>query len=143
MRMADLHVISALGGKRAELAGLIDSLEGQIAQCRADLVRLDSVLRLYQPKRDRTEIRPKRSVHRNRCFGSGELARLCLDAFRNAVGPLPVSDIVERVITAKGFDTGDRVLQAAISELVKATLAPMRRRRTIEKIGQGRPCGGC
>jgi hypothetical protein len=136
--MADPHVISALRTKRAEVAGLIDSLERQVAQCRADLVHLDGVLRLYQPERDPTEIRPKRSVHRNRYFAPGELARLCLEAFRDAPEPLPLTDIVAAVIGAKGFDAGDRVLRAAIGELVKATLAPMRRRGTVEKIGQGR-----
>jgi hypothetical protein len=134
--MANPHVISALRAKRAEVAGLIDSLERQVAQCRANLIHLDAVLRLYQPDRDPTEIKPKRSVHRNRYFASGELARLCLDAFRGASEPLPLTDIVERVIAAKGFDAGDRVLQAAIGELIKATLAPMRRRGTVEKIGR-------
>jgi hypothetical protein len=138
MPMADPHVISALRTKRAEVAGLIDSLERRIAQCRADLVHLDSVLRLYQPERDPTEIRPKRSVHRNRYFASGELARLCLEAFRGTPEPLPFADIVERVIAAKGFNASDRVLRTAIGELAKATLAPMRRRGTVEKIGQGR-----
>jgi hypothetical protein len=130
--MADPHVISALRAKRAEVAGLIDSLERQIGQCRANLIHLDAVLRLYQPERDPTEIKPKRSVHRY--FASGELARLCLEAFRDAAEPPPILDIVERVIAAKGSDAGDRVLQVAIGELVKATLAPMRRRGAVEKI---------
>ena len=138
MRMADLHVVSALRAKRAEVAGLIDSLERQIAQHRADLIHLDGVLRLYQPDRDPAEIKPKRAVHRNRYFAAGELARLCLEAFRDASGPLPFADIVERVIAAKGFDAGDRLLRAAIGDLVKATLGPMRRRGVVEKIGQGR-----
>jgi len=67
--MADPHVISALRAKRGEVAGLIFDLERQIAQCRADLVHLDSVLRLYQPERDPTEIRPKRSVQREPVLG--------------------------------------------------------------------------
>ena len=138
MRMADPHVISALRGKRAEVAGLIFDLERQIAQHRADLVHLDSVLRLFQPERDPTEIRPKRSVHRNRYFATGELARLCREAFRDAFGPLTTTDIVASVIAAKGFDAGDRTLQTAIGELVKATLAPMARRGVVEKIGQRR-----
>lgn len=138
MRMADPHVISALRSKRAEVAGLIFDLERQIAQHRADLVHLDGVLRLYQPERDPAEIRPKRSVHRNRYFATGELARLCREAFRDAFGSLTTADIVASVITAKGFDAGDRTLQTAIGGLVKATLAPMTRRGVVEKIGQRR-----
>jgi hypothetical protein len=138
MRMADPHVISALRARRAEVAGLIDALERELAQQRADLVHLDSVLRLFQPERDPTEIRPKRSVHRNRYFATGELARLCREAFRNTPGPLRRADIVASVIATKGFDAGDRMLQTAIGELVKATLAPMVRRGIVEKIGQRR-----
>ena len=42
------------------------------------------------------------------------------------------------MIAAKGFDAGDRVLRAAIGDLVKATLNPMRLRGAVEKIGHGR-----
>lgn len=42
------------------------------------------------------------------------------------------------MIAAKGFDAGDRVLRERIDDLVKATLAPMRRAGSVEKIGQGR-----
>jgi hypothetical protein len=141
--MADPHVISALRSKRAEVAGLIFDLERQIAQHRADLVHLDGVLRLYQPERDPTEIKPKRSMHRNRYFARGELSRLCLEAFRDAPAPLSFVDIIAAIIAAKGFDAGDRRLQAAISELVKATLKPMRRRGIVEKIGAGRGVRWC
>jgi hypothetical protein len=136
--MADPHVVSALRAKRAEVAGLIDSLERLLSQHRADLMHLDGVLRLYQPERDPEEIRPRRLMRRNRYFERGELSRLCREAFRDAKGPLAVADIINQVIAAKGFDAGDRVLRAAIGDLVKATLGPMRRRGAIERIGQGR-----
>ena len=136
--MADPHVISALRSKRAEVAGLIDSLERQLAQHRADLIHVDGVLRLLQPDRDPAAIKPKRPMRRNRYFGRGELARLCFEMFRDALDPPSTPDIVTHVIAAKGFDAGDRVLRAAIGDLVKATLNPMRRRGAVEKIGQGR-----
>ena len=58
MWVADLHAISALRGKRALTAGLIDKLE----QHRADLTHIDGVLRLFQPDRDPGEIKPKRTT---------------------------------------------------------------------------------
>jgi hypothetical protein len=64
--------------------------------------------------------------------------RLCLEAFRDAPESLSATDIIAAVIATKGFDTGDRELQAAIGELVKATLAPIRQRGVVEKIGAGR-----
>jgi hypothetical protein len=136
--MADPHVISALRAKRAEIAGLIDGLERKIGQHRADLVHIDGVLRLYQPERDPTEIKPKRAHRRNRYFGRHELSRLCLGTFRDASESLSTADVVAHVIEVKGFDAGDRVLRAALGDLVKATLNPMRRRGVIKKIGEGR-----
>jgi hypothetical protein len=136
--MADPHVISALRAKRAEVAGLIDSLERLLAQHRADLMHLDGVLGLYQPQRDPEAIRPKQIRGRNRYFASGELSRLCREAFRDASGPLSVAELVAAVIAAKGFDAGDRVLRDRIDDLVKAALGPMRRSGSVEKIGQGR-----
>ena len=136
--MADPHVISALRAKRAEVAGLIDSLERLLAQHRADLMHLDGVLRLYRPDRDPEAIRPRQVRGRNRYFGRGELSRLCREAFRDAPGPLSVAELVAAVIGAKGFDAGDRVLRDRIDDLVKAALGPMRRSGSVEKIGQGR-----
>jgi hypothetical protein len=136
--MADPHVISALRAKRAELAGLIDALEKQIAQLRADLVHVDGVLRLYQPEHDPEEIKPIRQHRRSRYFARGELARLCLEAFRDATGPLSQAEITDTIIAAKGFDAGDRVLRTALLDLVKATLAPMTRHGILKKIGKSR-----
>ena len=100
------------------------------------------MLRLFQPDRDPAAIKPKRAMRRNRYFGRGELARLCLETFRDAPASLLTGDIVAHVIAAKGFDTGDRVLRAAIGDLVKATLNPMRLRGAVEKIARDVGCGG-
>ena len=89
------------------------------------------MLRLFQPDRDPAAIKPKRPMRRNRDSGRGELARLCLETFRDAIDPLSTPDIVAHVIAAKGFDAGDRVLRAAIGDLVKATLNPMRLRGAV------------
>ena len=61
-----------------------------------------------------------------------------LGTFRDASNSLSTAEIVAHVIEAKGFDAGDRVLRAAIGDLVKATLNPMRRRGVVDKIGEGR-----
>jgi len=127
-----------LRAKRAEVSGLIDNLERQLAQHRADLVHIDGVLRLYQPERDPAAIRPKQVRGRNRYFDRGELSRLCRETFRDAEESLSTREIVAAVIAAKGFDAGDRVLRKAVADLVKATLSPMRQRGAITKIGVGR-----
>ncbi len=96
------------------------------------------MLRLYDPDRDPSEIKSTRQYRRTRYFAKGELTRLCLEAFRDATGPLSQAEITDAVIAAKGFDAGDRVLRTALLDLVKAALAPMTRRGILEKIGKSR-----
>src|SRR5205823_4995094 len=82
---------SGLIEKRRELAGIIDQLQRQIDQRRADLVHIDGVLRVLATDLDPATIRPKRAYRRNRYFARNELSRLCLGALR--IEPLSTDDI--------------------------------------------------
>src|SRR6266850_8550300 len=109
------HIVSGLIAKRAELAGIIDKLQRQLDQHRADLAHIDGVLRVLASDLDPETIRPKRAYRRNRYFARNELSRLCLGVLRTATGELlSTDDIAGRVIAAKGFDATDNVLHVAI-----------------------------
>jgi hypothetical protein len=69
------HVVSGLIEKRRELAGVIDQLQRQLDQCRADLTHIDGVLRVLATDLDPETIRPKRVYRRNRYFARNELSR--------------------------------------------------------------------
>jgi hypothetical protein len=89
MWMADPHIISALPETRAFVAGLIEKLERNLEQHRADLTHIDGVLRLFQPDRDPGDIKPRRTyVKRTRYFARNELSRLCMDVLRAPDGVL-------------------------------------------------------
>ena len=62
------HVVSGLIEKRRELAGIIDELQRQLDQHRADLTHIDGVLRVLAADLDPKTIRPKRFYRRNRYF---------------------------------------------------------------------------
>jgi hypothetical protein len=138
--MADPHVISALREKRALVSGLIEKLERKLEQHRADLTRIDGVLRLFQPERDPGEIKPKRTyARRTRYFARNELSRLTIDALREADGALMTTDeMAGRVVEAKGFDADDAALRKAIGEQCLALLRSFRKRGTVVQIGLGR-----
>ena len=138
MWMADPHVISALREKRALAAGVIEKLERKLEQHRADLTHIDGVLRLFQPDRDPDEIKPKRTYRRTRYFARNELARLCMDALRDAPGLITTDEIAARVIAAKGFETADATLRAAIRDQLLTALRAARKRGTVRQIGLGR-----
>jgi hypothetical protein len=133
------HVVSGLIEKRRELAGIIDELQRQLDQHRADLTHIDGALRVLATDLDPETIRPKRTYRRNRYFARNELSRLCLDVLRTAAGEvLSTDDIAGRVIAAKGFDDGDAILRAAIREQVGSTVKRLHRNGAIENIGAGR-----
>jgi hypothetical protein len=138
MWMADPHVISALREKRALVAGLIEKLERKLEQHRADLTHIDGVLRLFQPDRDPDEIKAKRTYRRTRYFARNELARLCMDALRNAPGLITTDEIAAQVIAAKGFETADGTLRASIRDQLLTVLRAARKRGTVDQIGLGR-----
>ena len=48
--MAELHVVSALRNKRAELAGIVGQLEQQLTRQRTNLAHLDATMRLFDCK---------------------------------------------------------------------------------------------
>ncbi len=133
------HVVSGLIEKRRELAGMIDKLQRQLDQHRADLTHIDGALRVLAADLDPEKIKPKRIYRRNRYFGRNELSRLCLGVLRTAAGELlSTDDIAGRVIAAKGFDGGDAILGAAICEQVGSTVKRLHRDGNIENIGAGR-----
>jgi len=108
------HVLSGLIEKRRELAGIIDELQRQLDQHRADLTHIDGVLRVLTTDLDPETIKPKRIYRRNRYFARNELTRLCLATLRTADEPISIDDIARQVISAKGFDAGDSILHRAI-----------------------------
>ena len=139
MTAARDHVVSGLIEKRRELAGIIDEMQRQLDQHRADLTHIDGVLRVLADDLDPDTIRPKRIYRRNRYFAHNELSRLCLAVLRTAAGELlSTDDIAGRVIAAKGFDSGDSILRAAIREQVGSTVKRLHRQGAIENIGAGR-----
>src|SRR6266404_5211935 len=110
-------VVSGLIEKRRELSGIIDQMQRQLDQYRADLTHIDGVLRILASDLDPETIRPKRAYRRNRYFARNELSRLCLGVLRTAAGELlSTDDIVGLVISAKGFDPADSILRVAIRD---------------------------
>ena len=51
---------------------------------------------------------------------------------------LSTDDIAGRVIAAKGFDSGDAILRAAIREQVGSTVKRLHKEGAIDNIGTGR-----
>jgi hypothetical protein len=114
--MAELHVVTALKAKRAELSGEIQKLDERRAALKAHVAHLDAVLRLFHYSGDPAAIKPRRK--RSWIFRRGELQRLVFDIERAAVKPLSKEDIALEVMDRKGW-VRDPDLIESIAEKVK------------------------
>ena len=139
VKASNSNVVFGLVEKRRELARIIDEMQRQLDQHRADLTHIDGALRVPATDLDPETIRPKRGYRRNRYFARNELSRLCLGVLRTAAGELlSTDDIAGRVIATKGFDPTDSILRAAIRDQVGSIVKRLHRDGAIENSGAGR-----
>ena len=129
--MGDLQVIGGLRDKRAELVGLVDRLEQQLADHRVSLTHLDATMRLFDPDLllQTTEPQPRERVS---WFRPGECLRAIYDVLREAAQPVTTRDVARRVIAAKGITVADDRTQALIQKTILASLS--RAKSAIERL---------
>lgn len=120
--MAESHVVSALVGKRAELAGQIVRIEQQLGQFRADLVHVDATIRLFAPDLEPKTIRVRVIRRSDGWFGPGEVKRRVLNALRRSGQPMPAPDLVRAVMLTRGLDPADRAAFAKVQSKVGTNL---------------------
>lgn len=128
------YAISALRDRRARLAGEIESAERKLDKSRETLALLDATLRLFHPDADPNHITSIRPRWRGVYFRSGERSRLCLEALRDAGGPLTQGKMAEYLIKAKGMDPEDRALRAVMVNNVGMMIYRLSRAGRIRKV---------
>ena len=130
--MAELHVVSALRNKRAELAGMVGQLEQQLARQRTNLAHLDATMRLFDPEIRPQEIRPRQQRAHSTWFRQGECLRLIYDGLRDAPGPLTTRELAEQIMRAKAIPAGDDRSRELIQKTVLGSLN--RAKETIARV---------
>jgi hypothetical protein len=130
--MAELHVVSALRNKRAELAGTVRQLEQQLAQQVTNLAHLDATMRLFDPDIRPQEIHPKQQRARSAWFRQGECLRLIYDQLRDAPRPVATRELAERIMRAKAIPATDDHRSELIQKTVLGSLN--RAKETIARV---------
>ena len=133
--MGELHIISALWNKRAELAGTLRQLEQQLVQRREDLAHLDATMRLFDPNVRPKDIRPRRPRVRNVWFRPGECLRLIYDELREAPRPVTTRDLAERIMRVKAIPAADNSRRELVQKTLLASLN--RAKQTIARVETG------
>jgi hypothetical protein len=127
--MADLHVVSALRDKRAELAGQIDALQDQLREAMIAVDHVDSTLRLFVPDIDLDEIKPKPLPPRHHAF-KGQVTRSILAMLRKE-GPMDAKAITLRLMAERELNLTDKVLVKAMQKRIGAALRNLRERTLV------------
>ncbi|HEY5305718.1 MAG TPA: hypothetical protein VIJ52_03495, partial [Pseudolabrys sp.] len=129
--MSDPSVISPLREKRLELAGLLDGLERQANERRADLAHLDATIRLFDPNDVLVAAQPARRRRYNEWFRPGECRRKIHDVLRDKPEPMTTREIVEKIMAARGLSSDDARARELIHKTVLGSLN--RATETIER----------
>jgi hypothetical protein len=132
--MPDTFAILALRRKRAHLAGEIEAAERRIAPLRIALAHLDAVLRLFDAASNPELIPSIRPARRGLFFRHGEQMRLCLEALREAGGPMRARPVAEYAMLAKGLPVDDVEVRTVIIEHVRMALIRLERRGVVRKV---------
>ena len=132
--MPDTFAILALRRKRARIAGEIEQAERRIEPLRSALAHLDAVLRLFDTVRDPELIPAIRPTTRGTFFRHGEQMRLCLEALREAKGPMRARSVAEYAMLEKGLPVDDRRVCEGIADQVRIALTRLERRGVVRKV---------
>src|SRR2546423_11083758 len=125
--------VNALRNMRARITGEIQMHNREISRLRAELIHLDSTLRLFDPETD-PEIIPilKRFPPRADYFARGELTQMIHDALREH-GTVSARELAEQALADKNIAEDDRALRKEFIGRFGSVLHNMRRRRAVEK----------
>lgn len=106
--MPEIRTVTTLKTKRHQIEAAIAGYERALDQARADLSHVNACIALFEASGDVT---PYVDLHR--LFKRGEVVALCKDALARE-GDLDTRQLAHRVMTAKGLDTGDKVLSRSL-----------------------------
>lgn len=132
--MAEIRTVTTLTAKRDAVERAIKGYEAALAQAHVDLAAINATIACFQREGEEAPVTPYFDLHRH--FKRGEMVKIAMGAIAKE-GPLSTTDIARRIVTAKGFDEGDRVLRKAIGFPPFTRCGSLRRRaslRTAESV---------
>ena len=123
------NTVSALRGKRGELAGQVDALQDQLRAAMIDLDHIDATLRMFDPDIELDEIKPKPLPPRHHAF-KGQVTRGILSMLR-ADGTMDAKTITVRLMGERELNTADKALAKAFQKRIGAALRDLRNRGVV------------
>jgi len=136
----DKHMAASLIEKRRQTLREIVDLELQLGQRRDALGSLDNTIRFLDPDAVLDDYVPNRRLPQNDGhLVRGEISRRIRRAFRDARGePITIETLALAVLTDNKLDPTDKRLLQRFKNKFQIALYALRRRGTVEKIGERR-----
>ena len=131
--MSTTTIVTQLLLKKAEVEAQIDSLNGRLAEAKADLMHVVGAVRLFDPM---AVGRPATAYHGvTKTLRRSEMFALCRAALEGAGEPLDTRQLSRHVITSRGWDSDDKRLALAMAHKVGAMMSRFEKRGIVEKVG--------
>lgn len=133
------YVLTGLVKRRAELAGIADTLRAQLTAVTADLGHLDAVIRHFDPDYSIASIQPKRQREPD-AISHGERTRAILDVLRETGEPLSAVEITRRAMIRAGQNAENQKLAWQRKRQILAALLRQEKRGVVRSVREpGRP----
>lgn len=127
--------VCVLRKRRADLAGEIGALVLQLRHRRADMAKVDDLLRLLAPTSDPTKIIPTKQIRYLNIFKQGELGRLLIALLRTEGRPMTNIEMSNIILSRGGYAAE---LWTPIRRRTRGNLAYLENLGRVERIGFGR-----
>jgi hypothetical protein len=131
--MGEIRTVTTLRRKREEIRRTIIAYEEKLSQAKADLAHVSAAITIFEGVSEGTAPRPYVDVHR--IFAHRELIDLAKRALAEQ-GPLDTRQIARYIMTAKGLETGDKVMAKAIAYKIVHSLRQQCRRGNLADGGK-------
>ncbi|WP_339831189.1 hypothetical protein [uncultured Parvibaculum sp.] len=122
--------MTTLKTKRHQIEAAIAGYERALNQARADLSHVNACIAMFDAS---GAAAPYVDLHR--LFKRGEVVGICKDALARE-GNLDTRELAHRVMTAKGLDTGDKVLSRSLCLRIVQALRMQEKRGKIAGAGK-------
>lgn len=106
-----MSTVITLNTKKEEIERAIIGYEAALTQARSDLAAILTTIACFTEGDHRTPVAPYHDL--NRLFARGEMTRMARVALAQH-GPLSTTELAEKIMTAKGFDAGNKVMRKTI-----------------------------
>ena len=127
-------IVSQLRSKQAEVEAEIQRLEARIAEARASVIHIASVIRLFDPKAPDAQPRAYQAV--SKAMKRSRLLDLCEAALRASPEPLDTRQLGQYVVATEGWNAEDRTLRIIVSHRIGLMLAKCERRGMVQRAGE-------